>query len=195
MGDGMRYVQPIRDMDQVQEFMDYLDDTNKRNFIMFMLGINLGLRISDVLELRVKDVRNKMSIKICEKKTGKYKQMIISDELRRALKEYTKNLKPYDYLLCSRKKTSTGGQKPISRVQAYRIMRETAEAVGYTGDIGTHTMRKTFAYHFYKQTNDVATLQALFGHAHQADTLRYIGVEQEKVEAVVNNLFRRRKAK
>ena len=60
----MRYVQPIRDMDQVQEFMDYLDETNKRNFIMFMLGINLGLRISDVLELRVRDVRNKMAIKI-----------------------------------------------------------------------------------------------------------------------------------
>lgn len=191
----MRFVQPIRDMEQVQEFMEYLDEKNKRNFIMFLLGINLGLRISDVLELRVKDVRNKAAIKIYEKKTGKYKQMIISDELRRAVKEYTKNMKPYDYLLQSRKKTKTGGQKPISRVQAYRIMKETADAIGYTGDVGTHTMRKTFAYHFYQQTNDVATLQAIFGHEHQSDTLRYIGVEQERVDQVVNNLFRRRKTK
>jgi len=198
----MRYVQPIRDMDQVQEFMDYLEATNKRDFIMFMLGINLGLRISDVLQLRVKDVRDKdskgkvvmkSSIKIYEKKTQKYKQIIISYELRKALKEYTNKMRTNDYLIQSRKKTTTGARRPITREQAYRRLKKAAAEIGYRGDLGTHTLRKTFAYHFYKETNDVATLQTILNHEHQSDTLRYIGVEEEKVNAVVDSLFRRRR--
>ncbi|HIX43420.1 MAG TPA: tyrosine-type recombinase/integrase [Candidatus Kurthia intestinigallinarum] len=200
----MRYVQPIRDMDQVQEFMEYFEATDKRDFIMFMLGINLGLRISDILQLKVKDVREnkkngqiriRNSIKIQEKKTGKFKQIVISYELKKALKEYTEEMNAQDYLIQSRKKTKTGARRPITREQAYKILKDAAEAIGYRGDIGTHTLRKTFAYHFYQQTQDVATLQIILNHHDQADTLRYIGIEEDKVNKVVNGLFKRRKEK
>ncbi len=200
----MRYVQPIRDMDQVQEFMEYFEATDKRDFIMFMLGINLGLRISDILQLKVKDVREKKkngqirirnSVKIQEKKTGKFKQLVISYELKKALKDYTQDMSAHDYLIQSKKKGPHGARKPIIRIQAYRILKDAAEAIGYRGDIGTHTMRKTFAYHFYQETNDVATLQIILNHHDQADTLRYIGIEEDKVNKVVNGLFKRRKEK
>ncbi|MFP3813497.1 tyrosine-type recombinase/integrase, partial [Bacillus sp. SIMBA_005] len=46
-------------------------------------------------------------------------------------------------------------------------------------DIGTHTLRKTFGYHFYKQTKDVAMLQEIFNHSDQRTTLRYIGINQD----------------
>ena len=49
--------------------------------------------------------------------------------------------------------------------------------------IGTHTMRKTFGYWFYKQTKDVAKLQSLLNHSHPEITLRYIGITDEEIEA------------
>lgn len=52
-----------------------------------------------------------------------------------------------------------------------------AEYVGLDG-IGTHTLRKTFGYHFYKQTKDVAMLQEIINHSDQRATLRYIGINQ-----------------
>ncbi|MEC2221536.1 tyrosine-type recombinase/integrase, partial [Bacillus subtilis] len=68
--------------------------------------------------------------------------------------------------------------KPISRSMAYKILRAAAEYVGLD-DIGTHTLRKTFGYHFYKQTKDVAMLQEIFNHSDQRTTLRYIGINQD----------------
>ncbi|KYD02602.1 hypothetical protein B4144_3100 [Bacillus atrophaeus] len=75
-------------------------------------------------------------------------------------------------------KSREGINKPISRSMAYKILRADAEYVGLD-DIGTHTLRSTFGYHFYKQTKDVAMLQKIFNHSDQRTTLRYIGINQE----------------
>ena len=53
----MNYVEPIRDKDDIQAMKDYLREWNERNYMMFLLGINSGLRISDIINLRVKDVQ------------------------------------------------------------------------------------------------------------------------------------------
>lgn len=188
---SMRYVQPIKDKEQLQEFEDYLKNKNPRDHIMFLLGVNLGLRISDILPLKVKDVRNKQSVKVYEEKTGKFNQIIINHELKRALAEYTKGMKDNDYLIKSRKKTETGRQQHIDRVQAYRILRDAAKAVGYRGDIGTHSLRKTFGYRFYQKSGgDVGALMRLFNHDDQTITLRYIGIEQEQVDDIIMNLHK-----
>lgn len=188
---SMRYVQPIKDKEQLQEFDDYLKNKNPRDHIMFLLGVNLGLRISDILPLKVKDVRNKQSVKVYEEKTGKFNQIIINHELKRALAEYTKGMKDNDYLIKSRKKTETGRQQHIDRVQAYRILRDAAKAVGYRGDIGTHSLRKTFGYRFYQKSGgDVGALMRLFNHDDQTITLRYIGIEQEQVDDIIMNLHK-----
>lgn len=188
---SMRYVQPIKDKEQLQEFEDYLKNKNSRDYIMFLLGVNLGLRISDILPLKVKDVRNKQSVKVYEEKTGKFNQIIINHELKRALAEYTKGMKDNDYLIKSRKKTETGRQQHIDRVQAYRILKNAAKAVGYRGDIGTHSLRKTFGYRFYQKSGgDVGALMRLFNHDDQTITLRYIGIEQEQVDDIIMNLHK-----
>ncbi|MFJ7183812.1 tyrosine-type recombinase/integrase [Lysinibacillus xylanilyticus] len=57
-------------------------------------------------------------------------------------------------------KSRQGSNRPIDRSTAYRILREAAEACRIQ-EIGTHTLRKTFGYHFYQQTQEVATLQEL----------------------------------
>ena len=76
-------------------------------------------------------------------------------------------------------------------MQAYRILRDAAKAVGYRGDIGTHSLRKTFGYRFYQKSGgDVGALMRLFNHDDQTITLRYIGIEQEQVDDIIMNLHK-----
>ena len=74
----------------------------------------------------------------------------------------------------------------LSRVQIYRILNDSAEKVGI-GQIGTHTMRKTFAYWFYMRTKDVALLQVLLNHSSERETLRYIGLTQDEIDKAYQN--------
>ncbi|OVE45880.1 tyrosine-type recombinase/integrase, partial [Pseudobacillus badius] len=60
-----------------------------------------------------------------------------------------------------------------------------SRACGIEGAIGTHTMRKTFGYHFYQQTKDVAMLQQIFGHSAPSVTLRYIGINDEMIDQIL----------
>lgn len=170
----MNFVNPIRDLDRIEEMKKYLMRKSERNYILFVLGINSGLRISDILNLRVRDVKSRMYFVITEQKTQKRKEIQMTPLLRRELKKYVLDMEDDDYLFKSRE----GVNKPISRSMAYKILREAAEFVGLEG-IGTHTLRKTFGYHFYQKYKDVVMLMDLFNHTEEKTTLRYIGVTQD----------------
>lgn len=144
----MQIVQPIRDKNKINEMKIELKKQGTRDYLLFLLGINTGLRISDIIKLQVLDVLNedrtpKTHITIIEKKTGKLKKFKINDSLSREIIEYTKNMKMMDYLFCSRK----GINKPITRIQSYRILNTIAKKIGLE-EIGTHTLRKTFRLSF-----------------------------------------------
>lgn len=173
----MNFVQPIRDGELIREIESFLKKTESRNFMMFLLGTYTGLRISDILRLRVKDVAGKNYINLKEKKTNKHKRIPINPVLKRELKSYIEDKPLNEYLIKSR----IGKNQPISRTQAYRIMKEIANTFGLD-EIGTHSMRKTFGYHYYKQTKDIAFLQKVFNHAKPEDTLRYIGLDQDTLD-------------
>lgn len=182
----MKYVQPIRDLAKIEEMKSELRKNGTRDYLLFSLGINSGLRISDIIKLQVKDVVNpdktiKMHIDIVEKKTNKSKRFKINASLGEEIRQYVKYMQPDDFLFQSRK-----GTKPITRVQAYRILNDAANRVGLA-EIGTHTLRKTFGYHFYKQTKDVALLQQLFNHSSPSITLRYIGITQDIIDNAYSN--------
>ena len=122
-----------------------------RDYLLFVTGINTGLRISDIRTLKVSDVLNEdrksnTHVTITEKKTGKLKKFKINDSLSREFMDYTKNMKMNDYLFYSRK----GINKPITRVQAYRILNTVARKIGLE-EIGTHTLRKTFRLSFLQE--------------------------------------------
>jgi len=172
----MEYVQPIRDPELLEELKKYLKAGNERDYVMFMLGINTGLRISDILKLKVKDVRGDF-ISIREKKTGKAKRVVIRPVLKKVLKDYIAKMKAHEYLFRSRK----GRNKPIRRESAYSLLKKAAATVGIE-EFGTHTMRKTFGYMFYRQTHDVVALRKLFNHRDDSTTLRYIGVDQDHLD-------------
>ena len=67
----MNYVEPIRNPETVKDIGDYLKEKSEKLFVMYSIGIYSGLRISDILALKVRDVKGKSEIKLREKKTGK----------------------------------------------------------------------------------------------------------------------------
>jgi integrase len=179
----MKFVQPIRDLEKIEAIKSILKRQSYRNYFLFVLGINSGLRISDLLKLKVADVKSKSHIIIQEEKTGKSKRFKINPVLQNEIEEYTVGMQPNDYLFPSR----TGGKvKPITRFMAYDILNKVAQQVNID-EIGTHTLRKTFGYHFYQKTKDVAMLQELFSHSAPSVTLRYIGINQDMMDEAIND--------
>ena len=180
----MNTVQPIRDLDVIHAIQEDLKNTNYRNYLIFEIGIYIGIRISDILNIKVKDVKNRDNLKVTDIKTGQEKLMPIQPHLKKEINKYIEDveLNDYDYLFKSRKRKT----KPITRVQAYNILRKIAKKYKLE-NIGTHTLRKTFGYHFYKNTNDVALLMTIFNHSDPSITLRYIGIEQDNVNKSLKN--------
>lgn len=174
----MKNVEPIRDKDDIDRMKDYMKNWRPRNHMLFVFGLNSGLRVSDILKLKKRDVMGTHVI-LKEMKTGKERKFYINPTLRRALDKYVKDLKDYDYLFTSNKKDPNGKQRPISRTQAWKILNKCAKACGLIR-IGTHSMRKTFGYHMYKKDNNVVALMEIFNHASPDITLHYICHNQDE---------------
>ena len=178
----MNSVEPIRDLEKLEEIKEELKKNGTRDYLMFLTGINSGMRVSDIVKLNVNDVRNsngtmKEHITIIEKKTKKLKKFPLCNNLLVEMEKYTRNLEQGEYLFKSRK----GKNKPITTTQAYRIIVNAGERVGIK-NIGTHTMRKTFGYHHYKKFKDIAILQEILNHSDPSITLRYIGINQDEID-------------
>ena len=176
----MNLVQPIRDRAKIEQVKALLLEQSPRDHLLFVLGINTGLRISDMLKLRVGDVQNS-HIVIKEQKTGKANRFLVNQKLRKALDEHTRDLAGEECLFPSRK-----GGRPILRGQAYRILNAAAQEAGLT-EIGTHTLRKTFGYHHYQRFKDVALLQEILNHSSPSVTLRYIGINQDLLDQSIKD--------
>lgn len=180
----MEYVEPIRSKNEIDNMKRYLKNSNLRDYLLFVLGINSGLRISDLLLLTVSDVNGKDRIILREKKTGKSKDFPLSDTCKKAIKEYVATIEVDRGCLFKSKK----GDRPITRIQAYRIIHEAARAIGITEAIGTHTLRKTFGYWAYKKGVDITKIQKLLNHSAPSVTLAYIGITRDELDDVYINL-------
>lgn len=179
----MKFVQPIRDKEVLERFKKELMKISYRDYMMFVIGINTGLRIGDLLSLKVEDVRARTHIIITEQKTGKYKRFLINDMLRMEINKYIDGMRQEEYLFKSRK-----GDKPISRVQAYRILNKVASKLGIE-EVGSHTLRKTFSYWHYQQYKDIAILQSILNHSSPSVTLRYIGINQDINDETIKEFY------
>ena len=179
----MNTVEPIRDMDLVLDVADYLKAQNERDYVLFMFGIYTGLRISDILKFRVRDVKDKDAVYIREKKTGKEKRFPINAELKPIIVNYIHGKKDFEYLF----KSPNFPNKAISRQQAYNILSKAGEEFGINS-IGTHTLRKTFGYHMYQQTHDAVTIKEILNHSDISVTLRYIGINQDNKDKAIKGL-------
>ncbi|EUJ56431.1 site-specific recombinase, phage integrase family protein [Listeria fleischmannii FSL S10-1203] len=141
----MNFVQPIRSVESIEKIKDYLLSQSQRNYILFILGINVGLRIGDLIALKVSDVKSNHII-IKEQKTNKSKQIKLTKQAKKSVNIYIADMKDDDYLFPSR----NGMKEHISRFTAYKIMKDIQEQFKLE-NLGAHTLRKTFGYHFYKK--------------------------------------------
>ncbi len=167
----MKWVAPIKDEETLVKFEKKLEDLNdKKYYILFEIGINTGMMLQDMLKLKVKDILGKdvfvakigaKNVEVSYKIPAKLKEIIASNALKK---------KGNDYLITGQDDSN----KPISREQVYRVLRDNGREMGLSS-IGAQTMRKTFAWRWYRNTGDIEFLQNAFCHATPTITFRYIG--------------------
>jgi len=191
----MKEVQPIRDTKKIDAMKSIMKgESNYRDLLLFVLGINTGLRISDILALKWCSFINGGGrllkagdqLNVVEIKTKKIKSFMINRSVAEALKLYydsLANVKPNDPVFSSRK-TDDGSLQPITRIAAWQLLNRYAHMVGLDDGIGTHTLRKTFSYHLYKKGVALEYIQKMLNHSSPAITLRYIGITQEQLNDI-----------
>ena len=173
---------PIKSKENINTIKKIL---TPRDRLMFIMGINSALRVSDLLPLTVGDVRDKngklkTEIVLREHKTGKEKRFPINDAISKELNNFLKHDWPDDRPLFKSRKS----EESITRKQAHQIISKAGAQIGLN-NIGTHSMRKTFGYHAYIQSGgNLGLVQKLLNHSSSSDTIRYIGIEQEEMNAV-----------
>jgi integrase len=175
----VEYVDPIKDVEQINRIKNLLLKTSKRDLLFFVLGINTGIKISDLLFLKVKDIwdGNEMRefLTVTDGKNGEFQNYYLNHQVNIALERFLQNADPdpEDYLFKSKK-----NNQPITRQQAYRIINAASKEAGVEGKIGTHTLRKTFGYHAYRKGIAISILMSIFHHQSPTETLHYIGIDK-----------------
>lgn len=189
----MELVYPITDRAKLDAMADYLFRTNTRDYVLFELGINIGLRVTDFTQQKVgfyRQASQKGYIDMTPEKTKKFNKKVhipINEDMRELIDSYIKDMDDNDWMFPSRKSIN-GEHTPITRQHIHRILNEAARAVGINDNIGCHSMRKTFGYWHYYYNKDIRLLMDLFNHSDPEVTLRYIGVTDEKKKESMNTM-------
>ena len=187
----MRIVEPIRDKKQIDQIKGNLyRQSNPRDFLLFVFGINSGLRIGDLLSLKLGDVKDsrgglKDDLDITEQKTGKTRKVFFNKQIKDALNHYLKKNDIFDldrYLFTNEKSKKN---RPITRVRAYQLINKWCKDVGLNCKVGGHTLRKSFGYHLRKQGISIEQISSLLNHQNIKVTFRYIGISQDEDRAVI----------
>lgn len=178
----MNWVSPIKDDETLERFKQLLREIDDKYYIMFEIGVGTGLQLQDILKFRNKDIVNKNSISVTIGTKNIERKFDISLALKKVITAYTKGKELDDYLITG----YIGSTHPLSREQAYRVFKSVGKSMGISS-IGAQTMRKTFAWRYYKETGDIYYLQNLFNHASPSITYRYIG-EKPNVQVVLKKM-------
>ena len=178
----MKTVEPIRDEAEICAVKNYLRAKSLRDYAMFIVGVNVALRISDLLSLTWEDVSTG-TLRILEGKTKKPRTIKLNKAALNALQELRDSLdSPTGYIFKSRQ----GG--PITRQQTNSILKEAAIAVGIKENIGTHSLRKTWGYHAWKKGFSPALIMETLNHSNLGITKRYLGIRQDEVNGLYESL-------
>lgn len=188
----MKSVDPIRDIKQINAMKTYLKGQNMRDYVLFVVGINVALRISDLLTLTWNDVLNDnkkgfKSIHLVEGKTKKKRDIQLNKSSQNAFRALLNCLDSYtitDYVFKSRE----GENKPLSRQQALNILKDASKAVGIKDNVGTHTLRKTWGYHAWKKGFNPALIMETLNHSNLNMTKRYLGIIQDDINDLYKSL-------
>lgn len=202
-----RAADPIKNIADIERISKYLIDNGRyRDNMFFIVGINFGLRISDLLSIRFSHLiddtfKFRETFPVFEQKTRNTRKkkrnryISINRSVINAVTLYlqhTEGVKLSDYLFVSQSNRGKNSDKPLSRKSADRILKGIAADLGLDMHMSTHSLRKTFAYHqMLISGNDnrkLLLLQKILGHSTVAQTLDYIGITKEEIVAAYKEL-------
>jgi integrase len=180
-------VEPIRSLKNIKSISQYLKD-NPRDHLLFVMGVNNGLRACDLLRLKVRQVRGLKpgdSFIVKESKTGKENVLVINKTVFKALERYFNSVNPSDddYLFPSRK-----GNRPLQSQAVQKLVKKWTSTFNLKGNYGAHTLRKTFGY--IQRTVYGVGFEILckrYNHSSPAITMRYLGIEDKEVHSILMN--------
>ena len=178
-------VEPIRRIRDVKAIAKLLND-NKRDRLLFLIGVNNGLRVGDLLKLQVKDVAHLKvgdTLTIKESKTGKANILVINKTVFKALKDYMAD-NPEGYLFASQKTKD----KPLNVNSVNKLVKGWCKAINLKGNFGAHTLRKTWGY--LQRTKHGVGFEIIakrYNHSNPAVTMRYLGIEDKEVHSTLMN--------
>lgn len=158
-----------------------------RDRVLFLLGVNTGFRISELLSLRVKDlvkngvVKNNVTISLKKLKGKSITRTVpINDQMQEILAQWLESslFSPESYVFPSRK-----GNGAITRIQAHRVLVDAFDACSLEGKTATHSMRKTFAKKVHEALgNDVTKTMKALGHEWVTSTQKYLDWDREEID-------------
>jgi integrase len=199
--------EPIKSLEDINRICTYLLDNGRyRDYMLFVIGINLGLRTNDLVRLRFchllnDDLTFKESLDMIESKTSKSRSkqtnrhLVLNDAVMDAVEIYlthTEGVHLDDLLFHSASNRGKNVDKGLTTTSVYRIMKGIQEELNIPCRMGAHTLRKTFAYHQMAMTHHdprkLLLLQKMFGHSDTKVTMRYIGLTNEEMEDAYLNL-------
>jgi len=189
---NVNIVEPIRSENQIKQIRGNLyRQKNPRDYLIFVFGINSGLRIGDILSLKLEDVKDSQGnlkdyLDIKEQKTGKTRKVFFNKQIKEALAFYIKKTGIFDldrYLFTNEKSKKN---KPITRIRAYQLINKWCKDVGLDCKVGGHTLRKTFGYHMRMQGVSIERISNLLNHRNIKVTFRYIGINDDENKEVIN---------
>lgn len=168
-------VDPIKSTEDIQRLKQYFISNYRHGRLyelLWTLGINTGLRAGDLLSLKVGNIRNKTHIEIIEQKTKKPRRILINKQVNNAMNRYLEK-----YLFISDEAYIFYGQKGgvLDVKTVHKIIKRACRDLKLDGNFGSHTMRKTFAYHAYQYCNNLVLIRDLFNHSDTHVTRIYVG--------------------
>ena len=177
---------PITNARDIKSIKKLLSD-QPRNRLLFILGINTGLRVQDLLNLKVGEIKQAKvgdRVVLREKKTQKENVFMVNKDIKDAVDDYLKTVDSKDehFLFKSRK----GSNAPLTTYAVTMYVQQWCDAINLPGNYGAHTLRKTWCYH-QRKTHGTSweVIAKRLNHSSPSITRRYIGVKEEEVEEVL----------
>lgn len=178
-------VEPITDVKDIKSIKKFLSD-NARDKLLFVMGINTGLRVGDLLGLKVRDVKyvkvgDRVLLK--EKKTGKENVFMVNKEIKDSIDSYLGSIKPKDehFLFKSRK----GSNSPLTTCAVTKYVKFWCESINLHINAGAHTLRKTWCYQKRKQGVPWELISKRLNHSTPSTTRLYMGVKEDEIEKIL----------
>ena len=180
-------VDPIRNIADIKAISKLTKD-NPRDHLLFIMGINNGLRAGDLIKLKVKDVRDMRigdTLTIKESKTQKDNILVVNKTVNKALKAYLDRVQPDDeaFLFKSRK-----GNGHLLSQAVSKLVKKWTKAINLKGNYGAHTLRKTWGY-IQRTVHGVGfeIICKRYNHSSPTVTMRYLGIEDKEVHNTLMN--------